>query len=199
MKTTFTIAGNLALVSLFGLANAGYAQTKLTGLKPGPKGLIELPSGPNGEATLVLDPAAGPHTDVVLKAEGKPLILPSGAAAAQAQTRDVSVKATSNGSGTFDVEITENGKTRKLTGVKSNPDGTLDIPELKDIAAVGTPISKQNKVIRVEGKPLVMPSGAAAAQAHSSNVSVKGNYRERQKPGADRSEARTKGQNRGSK
>ena len=212
MKTTFTIAGNLALVSLIGLANAGYSQTvksdtpakpahqatsiivkasaakdgtfdveitengktrKVTGLKPGPKGLIELPSGPNGEATLVLDPAAGPLTDVVLKAEGKPLIFPSGAAAAQAQTRDVSVKATSNGSGTFDVEITENGKTRKLTGVKSNPDGTLDIPELKDIAAVGTTISKQNKVIRVEGKPLILPSGAAAAQAHSSNVSVK--------------------------
>jgi hypothetical protein len=212
MKTTFTIAGNLALVSLFGLANAGYSQTaksdapakpaqqatsivvkasaakdgtfdvviiengktrKVTGLKPGPKGLIELPSGPNGEATLVLDPAAGPLTDVILKAEGKPLIFPSGAAAAQAQTRDVSVKATSNGSGTFDVEITENGKTRKLTGVKSNPDGTLDIPELKDIAAVGTTISKQNKVIRVEGKPLILPSGAAAAQAHSSNVSVK--------------------------
>ena len=212
MRQTFTIAGSLALVSLFGYANAGYAQTvksdapakpsqqatsivvkasaakdgtfdvviiengktrKVTGLKPGPKGLIELPSGPNGEATLVLDPAAGPLTDVVLKAEGKPLIFPSGAAAAQAQTRDVSVKATSNGSGTFDVEITENGKTRKLTGVKSNPDGTLDIPELKDIAAVGTTISKQNKVIRVEGKPLIFPSGAAAAQAHSSNVSVK--------------------------
>ncbi|MFY8052691.1 MAG: hypothetical protein ACOVP2_08745, partial [Armatimonadaceae bacterium] len=144
MKTTFTIAGNLALVSLFGLANAGYAQTvkldapakpahqatsivvkasaakdgtfdveitengktrKVSGLKPGPKGLIELPSGPNGVATLVLDPAAGPLKDVVLKAEGKPLFPPRGAAAAQAQTRDVSVKATSNGSGTFDVEI----------------------------------------------------------------------------------------------
>ena len=206
MRQIFTIAGNLALVSLFGYANAGYAQTvksdaplalgqnavavkaiaakdgtfdveithngktrKFTGVKATPDGNFDFPE------LMELNPPAGiagRKQSKAVRVEGKPLIFPSGAAAAQAQTRDVSVKATSNGSGTFDVEITENGKTRKLTGVKSNPDGTLDIPELKDSAAVGTTISKQNKVIRVEGKPLILPSGAAAAQAQSQSVSV---------------------------
>jgi hypothetical protein len=55
--------------------------------------------------------------------------------------------ATANGSGTFDVEIIEDGKTRKLTGVKAKPDGTLDIPELNDAAPAGATISKQVKII----------------------------------------------------
>jgi hypothetical protein len=123
---------------------------KLTGLKPGPKGFIEIPSGPNGTATIVIDPNA-PHGGTNIKVEGKPLILPSGAATAQEQSRNVVVKATGSGSGTFDVEITENGKTRKLTGVTAGPDGSLDIPELNDVAPAGAKISKQIKIINVDG------------------------------------------------
>ena len=123
---------------------------KLTGLTPGPKGFIEIPSGPNGTATIVIDPNA-PHGGTNIKVEGKPLILPSGAAAAQAHSRNVAVKATGSGSGTFDVEITENGKTRKLTGVTAGPDGSLDIPELNDVAPAGAKISKQIKIINVDG------------------------------------------------
>ena len=123
---------------------------KLTGLTPGPKGFIEIPSGPNGTATIVIDPNA-PHGGTNIKVEGKPLILPSGAATAQEQSRNVAVKATDSGSGTFDVEITENGKTRKLTGVTAGPDGSLDIPELNDVAPAGAKISKQIKIINVDG------------------------------------------------
>ena len=123
---------------------------KVTGLKPGPKGFIEIPSGPNGTATIVIDPNA-PHGGTNIKVEGKPLILPSGAATAQEQSRNVAVKATGSGSGTFDVEITENGKTRKLTGVTAGPDGSLDIPELNDVAPAGAKISKQIKIINVDG------------------------------------------------
>jgi hypothetical protein len=123
---------------------------KLTGLTPGPKGFIEIPSGPNGTATIVIDPNA-PHGGTNIKVEGKPLILPSGAATAQEQSRNVVVKATGSGSGTFDVEITENGKTRKLTGVTAGPDGSLDIPELNDVAPAGAKISKQIKIINVDG------------------------------------------------
>ena len=123
---------------------------KLTGLTPGPKGFIEIPSGPNGTATIVIDPNA-PHGGTNIKVEGKPLILPSGAATAQEQSRNVAVKATGSGSGTFDVEITENGKTRKLTGVTAGPDGSLDIPELNDVAPAGAKISKQIKIINVDG------------------------------------------------
>jgi len=119
---------------------------KLTGLTAGPKGFIEIPSGPNGEATIVIDPKSA-QGGANIKVEGKPLIFPSGAAAAQAKSRNVTVKATTNSSGTFDVEITENGKTRKLTGVKAKPDGTLDIPELNDAAPAGATISKQVKII----------------------------------------------------
>ncbi|MFM7187290.1 MAG: hypothetical protein ACKO14_05695 [Armatimonadota bacterium] len=206
MKTTFTIAGNLAIVSLFGIANVGYAQTgkpdfsatpthqatsivvkanpakdgtydveitengktrKLTGLKPGPKGLIELPAGPNGEATVVIDPAR--------KVEGKPPVPPGGAAATQvqAQSRDVSIKASSDGSGTFDIEITENGKTRKLKGVQRKADGTFDIPELVDIKGVRKNKGKPDEVRILHDLPLIFPSGAAAAQAQSQSVSVK--------------------------
>ena len=123
---------------------------KLTGLTPGPKGFIEIPSGLNGAATIVIDPNA-PHGGTNIKVEGKPLILPSSAAAAQAQSRNVTVKATGSGGGTFDVEITENGKTRKLTGVTAGPDGSLDIPELNDVAPAGAKISKQIKIINVDG------------------------------------------------
>jgi archaellum component FlaF (FlaF/FlaG flagellin family) len=119
---------------------------KLTGLSPGAKGFIEIPSGPNGEATIVIDPKSA-QGGASIKVEGKPLILPSRAAAAQAKSRNVAVMATANGSGTFDVEITEDGKTRKLTGVKAKPDGTLDIPELNDAAPAGATISKQVKII----------------------------------------------------
>jgi len=119
---------------------------KLTGLKPGPKGFIEIPSGSNGVATIVIDPKSAQGA-ANIKVEGKPLIFPSGAAAAQAKSRNVTVKATTNSSGTFDVEITEDGKTRKLTGVKAKPDGTLDIPELNDAAPAGATISKQVKII----------------------------------------------------
>ena len=123
---------------------------KLTGLKPGPKGFIEIPSGPHDEATIVIDPNA-PQGGVNVKVEGKPLILPSGAAAAQAQSRNVTVKATGSDGGTFDVEITENGKTRKLNGVTAGPDGSLDIPELNDVAPAGAKISKQIRIINVDG------------------------------------------------
>jgi len=123
---------------------------KLTGLTPGAKGFIEIPSGPNGAATIVIDPNA-PHGGTNIKVEGKPLILPSGAATAQQQSRNVTVKATGIGSGTFDVEITEDGKTRKLTGVTAGPDGSLDIPELNDVAPAGAKISKQIKIINVDG------------------------------------------------
>ena len=82
-----------------------------------------------------------------VRVEGKPLIFPSGAAAAQAHSSNVSVKAIGNGSGTFDVEITENGKTRKLTGVKAKADGSLDIPELNGDAPKGAKVEKQIKII----------------------------------------------------
>ena len=149
---------------------------KLTGLQPGPKGFIEIPSGPHGEATIVIDPNA-PQGGVNVKVEGKPLILPSGAAAVQAQSSNISVKAIGNGSGTFDVEITENGKTRKLTGLKPGPKGKIEVQS--DVAGHPPIIIETsegphgNVSVKVEGKPLVMPSGAAAAQAHSSNISVK--------------------------
>ena len=149
---------------------------KLTGLKPGPKGFIEIPSGPHGEATIVIDPNA-PQGGVNVKVEGKPLIFPSGAAAAQAHSSNVSVKAIGNGSGTFDVEITENGKTRKLTGLKPGPKGKIEVPSgvagHPPIVIDTTEGPHGNVSVRVEGKPLILPSGAAAAEAHSSNVSVK--------------------------
>ena len=119
MKTTFTIAGNLALVSLFGFANAGYAQTVKSD-----------------------DPAAPVQN--------------AGA---------VAVKAIAAKDGTFDVEITHNGKTRKFTGVKATPNGNFDLPELMELnPPAGIAGRKQSKTIRVEGKPLIFPSGAAAAQ-----------------------------------
>jgi hypothetical protein len=124
---------------------------KVTGLKPGPKGKIEVPSGVAGHPPIIIDTTEGPNGNVSVRVEGKPLIFPSGAAAAQAQSQSVSVKAIGNGSGTFDVEITENGKTRKLTGVKAGPDGSLDIPELNDVAPAGAKISKQIKIINVDG------------------------------------------------
>ena len=185
MRQTFTIASSLALVSLFGFANAGYAQTvksdapaapgqnavavkaiaakdgtfdveithngktrKFTGVKSTPDGNFDLPE------LMELNPPAGiagRKQRKVIKVEGKPLILPSGAVAAQAQSRNVTVKATGSGGGTFDVEITENGKTRKLTGVTAGPDGSLDIPELNDVAPAGAKISKQIKIINVDG------------------------------------------------
>ena len=118
MKTTFTIAGNLALVSLFGYANAGYAQTV------------------KSDAPLALGQSA------------------------------VAVRAVAAKDGTFDVEITHNGKTRKFTGVKATPDGNFDLPELMELnPPAGIADRKQRKVIKVEGKPLIFPSGAAAAQA----------------------------------
>ena len=214
MKTTFTIAGSLALVSLFGIANAGYAQTvkadapaapgqnavavkavaakdgtfdveithngktrKFTGVKATPDGNFDLPE------LMELNPPAGMvdrKQRKVIKVEGKPLIFPSGAAAAQtqvqAQSKSISVQATGNGSGTFDVEITENGKTRKLTGLKPGPKGFIEIPSGPNGVAtiVIDPKSAQGNVnIRVgEVPPLVMPSGVAGVQAHSSNVSV---------------------------
>ena len=125
MRQTFTIAGSLALVSLFGFANAGYAQTVKS----------DAPAAPGQNA--------------------------------------VAVKAIAAKDGTFDVEITHNGKTRKFTGVKATPDGNFDLPALMELnPPAGIAGRKQSKAIRVEGKPLILPSGAAA-QAHSSNVSVK--------------------------
>ena len=122
---------------------------KLTGLKPGPKGFIEIPSGPNGAAMIVIDPN-GVQGGPTIMVPGMPVILPSRAAAAPAHSSNVSVKAVGNGSGTFDVEITENGKTRKLTGVTAGPDGSLDIPELNGDAPAGAKISKQIKIINVD-------------------------------------------------
>ena len=185
MRQTITIAGSLALVSLFGFANAGYAQTvksdapaapgqnavavkaiaakdgtfdveithngktrKFTGVKATPDGNFDLP------ALMELNPPAGiadRKQRKVIKVEGKPLIFPSGAAAAQAQSQSVSVQAIGNGSGTFDVEITENGKTRKLTGVKAKADGSLDIPELNGDAPKGAKVEKQIKIITSDG------------------------------------------------
>ena len=119
MKTTFNIAGSLVLVSLFGFANAGYAQT-----------------------------------------------VKSDAPAAPVQ-KDVAVKAIVAKDGTFDVEITQNGKTRKFTGVKATSDGNFDLPELMKLnPPAGITGRKQSKGARVESKPLIFPSGAAtAAQA----------------------------------
>jgi len=124
---------------------------KLTGVKPGPKGRIEVPSGVKGHPPIIIDTTKGPNGIGTVRVEGKPLILPSGAATAQAHSSSVSVNAVGNGSGTFDVEITENGKTRKLTGVTAGPDGSLDIPELNDVAPAGAKISKQIKIINVDG------------------------------------------------
>jgi hypothetical protein len=146
---------------------------KLTGLKPGPKGFIEIPSGPHGEATIVIDPNA-PQGRVNVKVEGKPLIFPSGAAQAQAQS--ISVQAIGNGSGNFDVEITENGKTRKVTGLKPGPKGFIEIPSgvagHPPIIIDTTEGPNGNVSVRVEGKPLIFPSGAAAAQAQAQSQSV---------------------------
>jgi hypothetical protein len=130
---------------------------KVTGLKPGPKGRIEVPSGVKGHPPIIIDTTKGPNGIGTVRVESKPLIFPSGAAAAQAQaqvqaqSKSISVQAIGNGSGTFDVEITENGKTRKLTGVTAGPDGSLDIPELNDVAPAGAKISKQIKIINVDG------------------------------------------------
>ena len=211
MKTTFTIAGNLALVSLFGFANAGYAQTvksdaplalgqnavavkaiaakdgtfdveithngktrKFTGVKATPDGNFDLPE------LMELNPPAGiadRKQRKVIKVEGKPLIFPSGAAAAQAHSRNVTVIATANSNGSFDVEITENGKTRKLTGLKPGPKGKIEVPSgvagHPPIIIDTTEGPNGNVSVRVEGKPLILPSGAAAAQAQSQSVSVK--------------------------
>ena len=146
---------------------------KLTGLKPGPKGFIEIPSGPHGEATIVIDPNA-PQGGVNVKVEGKPLILPSGAAAAQAQAQSqyVSVQAIGNGSGTFDVEITENGKTRKLTGVKAKADGSLDIPELNGDAPKGAKVEKQIKIITSDGSNagIALPDTANRVEIDASDI-----------------------------
>jgi hypothetical protein len=128
---------------------------KLTGLKPGPKGRIEVPSGVKGHPPIIIDTTKGPNGIGTVRVEGKPLIFPSGAAAAQtqvqAQSKSISVQATGNGSGTFDVEITEDGKTRKLTGVTAGPDGSLDIPELNGDAPKGAKITKQIKIINGAG------------------------------------------------
>jgi hypothetical protein len=130
---------------------------KVTGLKPGPKGRIEVPSGVKGHPPIIIDTTEGPNGIGTVRVEGKPLIFPSGAAAAQAQaqvqaqSKSVSVQAIGNGSGTFDVEITENGKTRKLTGVTAGPDGSLDIPELNGDAPKGAKITKQIKIINGAG------------------------------------------------
>jgi hypothetical protein len=125
MRQTFTIAGSLALVSLFGFANAGYAQTAKS----------DAPAAPGQNA--------------------------------------VAVKAIAAKDGTFDVEITHNGKPRKFTGVKATPDGNFDLPALMELnPPAGIAGRKQSKAIRVEGKPLIFPSGDAKAQAHSSSVSV---------------------------
>ncbi|MFY8051711.1 MAG: hypothetical protein ACOVP2_03760, partial [Armatimonadaceae bacterium] len=104
-----------------------------------------------GHPPIVIDTTEGLHGNVSVRVEGKPLVMPSGAAAAQAQSQSVSIKAIGNGSGTFDVEITENGKTRKLTGVKAKADGSLDIPELNGDAPKGAKVEKQIKVITSDG------------------------------------------------
>ena len=128
---------------------------KVTGLKPGPKGRIEVPSGVKGHPPIIIDTTEGPNGIGTVRVEGKPLIFPSGAAAAQAQvqaqSKSISVQAIGNGSGTFDVEITEDGKTRKLTGVTAGPDGSLDIPELNGDAPKGAKITKQIKIINGAG------------------------------------------------
>ena len=153
---------------------------KLTGLKPGPKGRIEVPSGVKGHPPIIIDTTEGPNGIGTVRVEGKPLIFPSGAAAAQtqvqAQSKSISVQATGNGSGTFDVEITEDGKTRKLTGVKPGPKGRIEVPSgVKGHPPIIIDTTKGPNgigTVRVEGKPLILPSGAATAQAHSSSVSV---------------------------
>ena len=153
---------------------------KLTGLKPGPKGRIEIPSGVKGHPPIVIDATKGPNGIGTVRVESKPLIFPSGAAAAQAQaqaqSKSISVQAIGNDSGTFDVEITENGKTRKVTGLKPGPKGRIEVPSgvkwhppiiidtTKGPNGIGT--------VRVESKPLIFPSGAAAAQAQSKSISV---------------------------
>jgi hypothetical protein len=124
---------------------------KVTGLKPGPKGRIEVPSGVKGHPPIIIDTTKGPNGIGTVRVESKPLIFPSGAAAAQAQSKSISVQAIGNGSGTFDVEITEDGKTRKLTGVTAGPDGSLDIPELNGDAPKGAKVTKQIKIINGAG------------------------------------------------
>ena len=205
MKTTFTIAGSIAFVSLFGIANAGYAQTvkadapaapgqnavavkaiaakdgtfdveithngktrKFTGVKATPDGNFDLPE------LMELNPPAGMvdrKQRKVIKVESKPLIFPSGAAAAQAQSKSISVQAIGNGSGTFDVEITEDGKTRKVTGLKPGPKGRIEVPSgVKGHLPIIIDTTKGPNgigTVRVEGKPLIFPSGAAAAQAQA--------------------------------
>jgi hypothetical protein len=123
----------------------------VTGLKPGPKGRIEVPSGVKGHLPIIIDTTKGPNGIGTVRVESKPLIFPSGAAAAQAQSKSISVQAIGNGSGTFDVEITEDGKTRKLTGVTAGPDGSLDIPELNGDAPKGAKVTKQIKIINGAG------------------------------------------------
>jgi hypothetical protein len=210
MKTTFTIAGSIAFVSLFGIANAGYAQTvkadapaapgqnavavkaiaakdgtfdveithngktrKFTGVKATPDGNFDLPE------LMELNPPAGMvdrKQRKVIKVESKPLIFPSGAAAAQAQSKSISVQAIGNGSGTFDVEITEDGKTRKVTGLKPGPKGRIEVPSgVKGHPPIIIDTTKGPNgigTVRVESKPLIFPSGAAAAQAQSKSISV---------------------------
>ncbi len=123
MKTTFNIAGSLALVSLFGIANAGYAQTaksdvsvtaaqktntvivktgnkaagtvdiqitengktrKLTGVKPGTNGKIEIPSGNGRKSVIIVDAIDNSHIGTAKVVKGMPLVMPSGVASTQA-------------------------------------------------------------------------------------------------------------------
>ena len=210
MKTTFTIAGSIAFVSLFGIANAGYAQTvkadapaapgqnavavkaiaakdgtfdveithngktrKFTGVKATPDGNFDLPE------LMELNPPAGMvdrKQRKVIKVESKPLIFPSGAAAAQAQaqSQSISVQATTNSSGTFDVEITENGKTRKLTGVKAKADGSLDISELNGDAPKGAKVEKQIKIITSDSSNagIALPDTANRVEIDASDIVI---------------------------
>ena len=126
MRQTFTIAGSLALVSLFGFANAGYAQTV------------------KSDAPLALGQNA------------------------------VAVKAIAAKDGTFDVEITENGKTRKLTGVKAKADGSLDIPELNGDAPKGAKVEKQIKIITSDGSNagIALPDTANRVEIDASDIVI---------------------------
>jgi hypothetical protein len=153
---------------------------KVTGLKPGPKGRIEVPSGVKGHPPIIIDTTEGPNGIGTVRVDGKPLIFPSGAAAAQAQvqaqSKSISVQAIGNGSGTFDVVITEDGKTRKLTGLKPGPKGRIEVPSgVKGHLPIIIDTTKGPNgigTVRVESKPLIFPSGAAAAQAQSKSISV---------------------------
>ncbi|MFZ4783187.1 MAG: hypothetical protein ACOYLC_12810, partial [Armatimonadaceae bacterium] len=139
MRQTFTIAGSLALVSLFGIANAGYAQTaksdvsvtagqktntvivktgnkaagtvdvqitengrtrKLTGVKSGTNGKIEIPGGNGRKTIIIVDAIDNGNAGTAKVVKGMPLVMPSGIAASQAQSKSISVQAIGNGSGT---------------------------------------------------------------------------------------------------